>query len=402
MSSISHLPGGRSKSAGVEVAGRRTRLAHKGRRLLSDTEDILGRTGHDRSDVSERLEVIAAQVDVVTMDVVDLLGADEPDFRTTGASLGRLGAALVALQEYRAEVSHHVIHTRLDRLEALDAGLAPLRRIHDPEELLDRVSESVVVSCGFDRAMISRVQDSRWRPWKGYSASDSPLDRTFSDWMRSAPDIPLDHLLLESEMVRRRGPTIVTDPTTDSRVYRPMVEASGLRPYVAAPLMPTGRVIGFLHADYQDAAVEDLDRDILWAFAEAFGYIFERAVLLTRLHEQRERVRSAVQTVELALEDLAFAEIELSGVGHDQSAVGAARLARPASPAMPFASLLTPREYEVLSLMATGATNSRIAEQLVITDGTVKSHVKQILRKLRSSNRAEAIVRFLRATAETS
>jgi DNA-binding NarL/FixJ family response regulator len=52
----------------------------------------------------------------------------------------------------------------------------------------------------------------------------------------------------------------------------------------------------------------------------------------------------------------------------------------------------------VLTLMATGATNSRIAEQLVITDGTVKSHVKRILRKLRSANRSEAIARYLRLT----
>ena len=48
--------------------------------------------------------------------------------------------------------------------------------------------------------------------------------------------------------------------------------------------------------------------------------------------------------------------------------------------------------------MATGATNGRIAEQLVITDGTVKSHVKRILRKLRAANRAEAIARYLRLT----
>jgi DNA-binding NarL/FixJ family response regulator len=61
-------------------------------------------------------------------------------------------------------------------------------------------------------------------------------------------------------------------------------------------------------------------------------------------------------------------------------------------------ALLTPRELEVLALMATGATNSRIAEQLVITDGTVKSHVKRILRKLRSANRSEAIARYLRLT----
>ena len=108
--------------------------------------------------------------------------------------------------------------------------------------------------------------------------------------MSTTPEIPIDHLLLESEMVRRHGPALVTAPEDDARVYRPLIEASGLQSYVAAPLMPTGRVIGFLHADYECAVVDELDRDILWAFAEAFGHIFERAVLLRRLREQREQV----------------------------------------------------------------------------------------------------------------
>jgi DNA-binding NarL/FixJ family response regulator len=59
---------------------------------------------------------------------------------------------------------------------------------------------------------------------------------------------------------------------------------------------------------------------------------------------------------------------------------------------------LSPREREVLALMATGATNERIAQRLVIATSTVKSHVKQILRKLRVENRAEAISQYLRLT----
>jgi DNA-binding NarL/FixJ family response regulator len=184
-------------------------------------------------------------------------------------------------------------------------------------------------------------------------------------------------------------------------VYRPMVEASGLKSYVAAPLMPTGRVIGFLHADYENAWVTELDRDILWAFSEAFGHIFERAVLLSRLRHQREEVRRAMRTVEEVLDDLATAEIELTGRGSRGMSATTAPYLSPAvspSPGSRIESLLTPREFEVLALMATGATNRRIAELLVITDGTVKSHVKRILRKLRSANRSEAIARYLKLT----
>jgi DNA-binding CsgD family transcriptional regulator len=190
---------------------------------------------------------------------------------------------------------------------------------------------------------------------------------------------------------------MVTEPEGDGRVFRPMVEASGLKSYVAAPLMPTGRVIGFLHADYEGSVVDELDRDILWAFAEGFGQIFERAVLLGRLKDQREQVRRAMETVEQVLDELASAEIELASRGAGTGGSAPRRLPAP-TPGSRIDSLLTPRELEVLALMATGATNNRIAEQLVITDGTVKSHVKRILRKLRAANRAEAIARYLRLT----
>ncbi|MBV9313087.1 MAG: helix-turn-helix transcriptional regulator [Pseudonocardia sp.] len=61
---------------------------------------------------------------------------------------------------------------------------------------------------------------------------------------------------------------------------------------------------------------------------------------------------------------------------------------------------LTRREIEVLRLMAVSDTNSRIARRLVISEGTVKSHVKHILRKLRAANRAEAVSRWLRMECE--
>jgi len=47
----------------------------------------------------------------------------------------------------------------------------------------------------------------------------------------------------------------------------------------------------------------------------------------------------------------------------------------------------------VLRLMAQGATNQAIAQQLVITVGTVKSHINHILGKLDSHNRTEAVAR---------
>jgi len=57
----------------------------------------------------------------------------------------------------------------------------------------------------------------------------------------------------------------------------------------------------------------------------------------------------------------------------------------------PFADL-TPRETEILSLVADGQSNKVIARNLGISDGTVKLHVKAILRKLGVHSRVEAAV----------
>ena len=53
---------------------------------------------------------------------------------------------------------------------------------------------------------------------------------------------------------------------------------------------------------------------------------------------------------------------------------------------------LTPREHEILCLLAEGQSNKVIARNLGISDGTVKLHVKAILRKLDIHSRVEAAV----------
>jgi LuxR family maltose regulon positive regulatory protein len=54
---------------------------------------------------------------------------------------------------------------------------------------------------------------------------------------------------------------------------------------------------------------------------------------------------------------------------------------------------LTPREREILALLALGATNQRIADELVVTVDTVKKHVSHVLSKLGAGNRTEAVAR---------
>lgn len=54
---------------------------------------------------------------------------------------------------------------------------------------------------------------------------------------------------------------------------------------------------------------------------------------------------------------------------------------------------LTPRELEVLQLLARGYSNQKIAASLVVTVGTVKNHVQHIIAKLDVSDRTQAVIR---------
>ncbi|HEV8270934.1 MAG TPA: response regulator transcription factor, partial [Chitinophagaceae bacterium] len=57
----------------------------------------------------------------------------------------------------------------------------------------------------------------------------------------------------------------------------------------------------------------------------------------------------------------------------------------------PFLDLLSPREKEILQLLAKGLLYKEIAEQLNITTGTVRIHIHKIYEKLHVQNRTEAI-----------
>ncbi|MEV4418384.1 LuxR C-terminal-related transcriptional regulator [Patulibacter sp. NPDC049589] len=315
----------------------------------------------------------------------------------------RLLSDVDALQ---ADREAHAVRRRLRELERVQDAVDALRALPAPDAI-DRAPVELCRSCSFGRGMISSVIGSMWLPRRLHIEQNSDEHaEEFRAFVESAR-IPLSHTLLETDLVRRRMAALVTAPLDDGRTFKAIVRASHSSSYVVAPITSRGRAIGFLHADRRDGdqPVTDIDRDRIAAFASCFGLIYEQSVLRTRLKDQLERSRGTFAAAESTLETLERSRLEL-----DEAVLAAAEAAEAdarsrissESSAMPrIASVLTAREREVLGLMAEGATNTRIAEQLVIAEGTVKSHVKHILRKLHAPTRAAAVARYAHLSQRT-
>jgi len=352
---------------------------------------------------SDELEGLDAAIAAAEAALLEEAGSEELRLRWS---------ALLELQRERASVAEAHTARRLQVFERIHESLARLRELGTVAAMVQRAPAEIARSCGFDRVAIYRI-DGSMLVCEGFHVRGDPVRaRELLEFSRAHP-APLQEQILETEMVRRRRPMVVHGALTHPLTYKPLVEFYDTNAYVAAPIMPEGRVIGFLHAEHglkrpgDPLGVDDLDRDALWAFAEGFGHAVERMQLLEHLRAQGRELRELIARTDAVVAEHLAVEVDLAGGRDGSNARASARAAaalltgRPPAPAADHGSgveeVLTRREREVLALVAMGATNQQIAEQLVITPGTAKSHVKRILRKLGAANRVEATSLYLRS-----
>jgi DNA-binding CsgD family transcriptional regulator/GAF domain-containing protein len=352
-----------------------------------------GDDGYDEASVE-------ATVDLVVTAIRERLDADaqgsDPD-AVAGARFARLA---FRLSESRQELVTETIERHWSGLTNVQLALGRLRAIRSSAEMMARAPKILSEQCGFHMAALSRVGESgRILPVSGFHAADAEWGDKYVQALTDEVKVYLDASLLETEMLRRRTAVVVHDAYNDPRTgpVNSVLRASGTRSYVAAPIMPEGRVIGFLHATNHDVPVDLVDRDILWAFAEGYGYALERTILVERLYRHGERIRELLRDTDGVLEEMREADLQMAGITTGIETTG--RVPRSTAFSGPRSSihdLLTRREIEIIELMAHGDTNRQIADRLIVSEGTAKAHVSQILRKLKAANRAEAVSYYTR------
>lgn len=335
-----------------------------------------------------------------------IAAAEEALVQTAPEEVRVRWSALLELQRERAAMLDAERERRLQVFERVHESLARLRDIGSVEAMVARAPAEVARACGFDRVALYRIEASMMVCAGFHVRGDPEQERRLLEFSLEHP-APLRDQIMETEMIRRRRPIVVHDAQNHPQTYKPLVRFYDTHAYVGAPIMPEGRVIGFVHAEHglkrpgDPYGVDDLDRDALWAFAEGFGFLVERMQLLEHLRAQGRELRELIARTDAVVAEHLAVEIDLAtgtpDAGSRQAAAALLTGARDGAATSPVEDLLTRREREVLALVAMGATNSQIADQLVITPGTAKSHVKRILRKLGAANRVEATALYLRS-----
>ncbi|MGY0541471.1 LuxR C-terminal-related transcriptional regulator [Nocardioides sp. YJ-D4] len=311
----------------------------------------------------------------------EALAAAESDLRSWllehPHDLGRATLLVNEIQQARLAAHSHELERRRAAVTTVGQVLHQLRSASTVAELATRVPHEGA-KLGFNRVLFSWLENRCWVPVSFHT-------ETGPDEARAVMAAGTDQFqpvgpLLEGEMLRARRPMLVRNALDHPRVHPGIQAIMHSHAYVAAPVVTSSGVVGFLNADQnsETGTVDDYDRDVVAMFCEGVGLALERVTML----EEMAQVRSRLSQQADALRGLMS---ELDG----DHAVAAPPTRGPTRSRTRFRDL-TRREEEVLELVASGLSNADIADRLYISEGTAKTHVKNVLHKLGVENRIQA------------
>jgi DNA-binding CsgD family transcriptional regulator len=298
---------------------------------------------------------------------------------------------LISILRLQCELLDHDLARRVKSMSEIRHALGYLRGL-PPRKMIYVAPEVLSRELAFARTMISTVRGSLWVPQHMHIEDEAadPHGRQLLEYVQDR-HIQLGDAPLETELVRKRCGAFAPSPMDDKRVFKEIVEVSGCFGYIAAPITVQGRAIGILHADRPEPhGIVTMDHlEQLEAFAECLSVAFESAALEEKAAQQRVEVENLCGNVDEMLSRSGRSVLwSLPGAVHGARHGANYHRDQPTAPALTF------REQEIMSHVATGATNGQIARCLVISEGTVKSHLKHIAKKLNTSSRAAAVATY--------
>jgi DNA-binding CsgD family transcriptional regulator len=302
-----------------------------------------------------------------------------------GGKLAVLEQLQGELQQLERELVEFEYVLRADSLARVRDALRRLGELGSPTGILDRAAAELGSGSRFDRVLVSEVVAGRLAPRSFWEReAGAPAAAAVLEQLRRVT-VALEYPLIEHDVVRHRHAEIVVVEAVGPRAPAALRAAFGWNSYAVAAIVVDGETVGLLHADSSRSAreLDAVDLEVAALYGEGLGEAFDRAVLRETLQRHRSELQSAVN----------WLSDRLGRLGADARTV-----TMPSDIDLQAVDALTPRELEVLGLMARGRTNAAIARALVVREGTVKYHVKNVLRKLGARSRADAVARYARTT----
>lgn len=271
----------------------------------------------------------------------------------------------------QARAGEHV-----DVVRSLTAGVRRMKKAGSLQGLGRQACTELCDALGFDSALLSFVEDD------GFVVEES-------DHGLGGPTVIARRDCAPERACIRLRDTVRTDERALAGApgYR---ELLGSMNYLVAPVIAKSRVVALLHVSRRgEDGVTANDVDVLDAFASAYSLLHERMLNTERVQQQRTSIARAAARLTEEADRIAAAAISFDL--EDDPRVEPPTVAADSA----LAATLSDREREVFERLVVGASNAEIAEELVITVETVKTHVKRILRKIGAINRSEAIALYL-------
>jgi DNA-binding CsgD family transcriptional regulator len=314
-----------------------------------------------------------------------------------------LAALILRAEQIQLSLRDALLAAQSDEIASAQEAVSHLRAAMSTAALAERIPVEACLM-GFSRVLFSYVKRGTWIARSAFARDDREMAVAMVEAGATNPR-RLAGRLVEGEMVRCGQPILVRNAQSDTRVHKELIAITKTTDYVAAPVFGWGRPIGLVHADRNTGDhVGDFDRRTLGIFAEGLGIAFERNLMIERLQALRRAADQHLRTANALADDFTLEVMDLAGPGpafgerfaddNPDPPHGAGHDSR-------LLSELTARESEVLRAVAEGKTNAQIATALFVTEGTVKSHVKHILRKLGATNRTEAVAKYHHAQTES-
>jgi DNA-binding CsgD family transcriptional regulator len=265
----------------------------------------------------------------------------------------------------------------VDVVRSLTDGIRRMKKAGSLQGLGHQAFTELCGPLGFDRALLSFVVEDGFVVEESGPGAGGPTVIARRECMAERSCIRL------RETVRTNECDVPAAPG-----YRKLLRSGR---YMVAPVIAESRVVALLHVSRGSEGVSVRDIDVLDTFASAYSLLYERMLNTERVQQQRTSIARAAAGLTEEADRIAAAAISLD-VEYDH------RVDPPSlAPDSGFAATLSDRERQVFERLVLGASNADIADELVITVETVKTHVKRILRKIGAINRSEAIALYMEA-----